>query len=69
MGLLRVSRWPRLARVRLGYWSGCAGLSAGAAVQFGVGVGLMAGGAVTAASFLFVVDVEGDEDEGDDGER
>lgn len=69
MGLLRVNRWPRLARVRLGYWTGCAGLSVGAAVQFGVGLGLMVGGAVTAASFLLLVDVEGDEEEGGDGGR
>ncbi|MFE2046642.1 hypothetical protein ACFXAZ_38175 [Streptomyces sp. NPDC059477] len=70
MGLLRVTRWPRLARVRLGYWAGCAGLSAGAAVQFGPGLGLMTGGALTAASFLLLVDVDvgnGEEGEGGDG--
>lgn len=66
MGLLRVTRWSRLARARLGYWTGCAGLSAGAGLQFGVGVGLMAGGALTAASFLLLVDVG---EEGGDGER
>lgn len=58
MGILRVTRWSRLARARLGYWTGCAGLSAGAGLQFGTGVGLMVGGLVTAASFLFVVDVD-----------
>lgn len=58
MGLLRVKQWSRLARTRLGYWAGCAGLSAGAGVQFGPGLGLMVGGALTAASFLLLVDVE-----------
>lgn len=65
MGLLRVTRWSRLARARLGYWTGCAGLSVGAGMQFGVGLGLMVGGALTGASFLFLVDV----DEADEGER
>lgn len=69
MGLLRVNGWSRLARVRLGYWTGCTGLAVGAAVQFGVGLGLMVGGTVTAASFLLLVDVESGEDEGDDGGR
>ncbi|WP_405994971.1 hypothetical protein [Streptomyces sp. NBC_00986] len=60
MGRLRVTQWSQLARARLGYWMGCAGLSVGAAVQFGPGYGLMAGGALTAASFLLLVDVEGE---------
>lgn len=59
--------WSRLARVRLGYGAGCAGLAAGAGLQFGFGVGLMVGGALTAASFLLLADV--DETEGDDGGR
>lgn len=64
MGLLQLSKkWSRLARAGLGYWTGCAGLSVGAGVQFGFGYGLMAGGALTAASFLLLVDVE---EEGDD---
>lgn len=66
MGLLRVTRWSRLARVRLGYWAGCAGLAVGAGVQFGAGLGLMAGGALTAATFLFVVDVEAERGDDDD---
>lgn len=66
MGLLRVRRWSRLARVRLGYWAGCTGLSAGTAVQFGAGLGLMVGGAVTAASFLLLVDVQVEEEDDDD---
>ncbi|MEU5111703.1 hypothetical protein AB0G64_09405 [Streptomyces longwoodensis] len=62
MGLLRVKQWSRLARARLGYGAGCTALAAGAAVTFGLGVGLMVGGAVTAASFLLLVDVEDRED-------
>ncbi|WP_329338579.1 hypothetical protein OG866_27070 [Streptomyces sp. NBC_00663] len=69
MGLLRVNGWSRLARVRFGYWAGCTGLSVGAAVQFGVGLGLMVGGAVTAGSFLLLVDVEDDGEKEDDGGR
>ncbi|MEH0547297.1 hypothetical protein QA802_30690 [Streptomyces sp. B21-105] len=64
MGLLRMTRWSRLARVRTGYWAGCAGFSVGAGVQFGVGLGLMAGGALAAVSFLLLVDVE-EEGDGD----
>lgn len=64
MGLLRMRRWSRLARVRLGYWAGCAGLSVGAGVQFGVGSGLMVGGALTAGSFLLLVDVDETDEEG-----
>lgn len=60
MGRLRVTEWSQLARTRLGYWTGCAALSVGTAVQFGLGYGLMAGGALTAASFLLLVDVEGE---------
>jgi hypothetical protein len=33
-------------------------------VQFGVGSGLMVGGALTAASFLFLVDVDETDEEG-----
>lgn len=58
MGFLRVTRWSRAARARLGYWSGCAGVAAGAWVQFGAGVGLMVGGVLTAGSFLLLVDVD-----------
>ncbi|MDX2681096.1 hypothetical protein [Streptomyces soliscabiei] len=64
MGLLRVTRWSRLARARAGYWVGCTGFSVGAGVQFGAGLGLMAGGALAAASFLLLVDVD-EEGEGD----
>lgn len=64
MGRLRVTQWSRLARVRLGYVSGCVGLAAGAGLQFGVGVGLMVGGALTAGSFLLLADVD-ETEEGD----
>lgn len=64
MGRLRVTRWSRLARVRLGYGAGCAGLAAGAGWEFGFGVGLMVGGALTAGSFLLLADV----DETEEGE-
>ncbi|MBZ6175588.1 hypothetical protein KVH22_29995 [Streptomyces olivaceus] len=65
MGLPRVTKWSRLARARAGYVTGCVGLSVGAAVQFGAGVGLMVGGALTAGSFLLLSDVdsEGETDE------
>lgn len=63
MGFLRVTRWSRLARTRLGYWAGCTGLSVGAGLEFGTGLGLMVGGLVTAASFLFVVDIDQQEGE------
>lgn len=66
MGRLRVTEWSGLARARVGYWAGCAGLSVGAAVQFGIGLGLMVGGALTAASFLLLVDVDEAEGEGDE---
>ena len=62
-----MTQWSRLARVRVGYGTGCAGLSVGAWLQFGLGVGLMVGGALTAGSFLLLADV--DEVEGDDGGR
>ncbi|MFB6950186.1 hypothetical protein ACFCXP_11200 [Streptomyces niveus] len=65
MGLLRVTRWSRLARVRAGYWTGCAALAVGAGVEFGVGLGLMAGGALVAASFLLLVDVGDEQGEGE----
>jgi hypothetical protein len=55
-----VKQVSRLARARLGYWTGCTGLSVGAGVQFGLGLGLMVGGALTAASFLLLVDVDGE---------
>ncbi|MFF8980187.1 hypothetical protein ACF08A_25665 [Streptomyces cellulosae] len=58
MGVLRVTRWSRAARARLGYGAGCAGVAAGAWLQFGCGVGLMVGGALTAGSFLLLVDVD-----------
>lgn len=63
MGLLQLRKWSRLARTGLGYWTGCTGLSVGAGVQFGFGYGLMVGGALTAASFLLLVDVDEPEEE------
>lgn len=62
MGRLRVTRWTRAARARIGYWTGCAALAAGAGVEFGVGAGLMAAGLLTAGSCLLLV--ETDEDDG-----
>ncbi|MFG2515972.1 hypothetical protein [Streptomyces sp. NPDC048584] len=59
-----MTRWSRLARVGLGYVSGCVGLAVGAGLQFGFGVGLMVGGALTAGSFLLLADV----DETEEGE-
>lgn len=53
-----MTRWRRATMARLGYWTGCAGLSAGAGLQFGLGWGLMVGGAVTGASFLLLVDTD-----------
>lgn len=57
-----MTRWTRAARARLGYWAGCAAVAAGAGVEFGVGVGLMAGGVLTAASCLLLVETDDDDD-------
>ncbi|WP_166427500.1 hypothetical protein [Nonomuraea mesophila] len=48
----------KLARARLGYAAGCVLASVGAGVQFGVGIGLLVVGVATAASFLFLADVD-----------
>ncbi|KPC86261.1 hypothetical protein ADL35_12315 [Streptomyces sp. NRRL WC-3753] len=53
-----MTKWSRLARTRVGYVTGCVGLAVGAAVQFGTGIGLMVGGALTAGSFLLLSDVD-----------
>lgn len=66
MGDVRIRRLSRLLRARLGYAAGCAVAVAGVVVEFGIGVGLMVGGVLTAASFLVLVDV--DEDKGGDGD-
>lgn len=58
MGRLRVTAWTRAARARLGYWVGCAGVAAGAGVEWGLGAGLMVGGVITAASFLLLVETD-----------
>ncbi|WP_330348162.1 hypothetical protein [Streptomyces sp. NBC_00582] len=68
-----VRRWPQGVRAvraltwsRLGYAGGCLTASTGAGMQFGTAWGLMLGGAVAAASFLLLVDVE---ERGADGGR
>lgn len=55
--VIRVKRLSALARARLGYAAGVAAAAAGAGVQWGLGVGLIVGGVVTAASFLLLADV------------
>lgn len=58
VGVARVRGVSRLARARLGYAAGCAAAFAGVGLQFGLGVALIAGGVVTAASFLLLAETE-----------
>ncbi|WP_411090800.1 hypothetical protein [Streptomyces sp. 049-1] len=53
-----MTKWSRLARTRIGYAAGCVSLAVGAGMQFGAGMGLMVGGALTAGSFLLLSDVD-----------
>jgi hypothetical protein len=53
-----VTGLTRVARARVGYWISLAGLAAGAGVQWGLGAGLMAGGALAGASFLLLVETD-----------
>jgi len=61
VGRLRVTRWTRAARARIGYWTGCAALAVGTGLEFGVGAGLMAAGVLAAGSCLLLVETD-DED-------
>ncbi|MGW6743777.1 hypothetical protein ACWGDX_24165 [Streptomyces sp. NPDC055025] len=68
MGGVRVKRLRRvtaLAWSRLGYAAGCLTAFVGVGLEFGAAWGLTAGGAITAASFLLLVDVGGDEKGGE----
>jgi hypothetical protein len=51
-------RLSRLARARLGYATGLVTAAVGAGLEWGTGVGLLVGGAVCAASFLLLADVD-----------
>jgi hypothetical protein len=62
VGRLRVTKWTRAARARIGYWTGCAVLAAGAGIEFGVGAGVMAAGLLTAGSCLLLVETDEDDD-------
>lgn len=54
----RLRRVSALAWSRIGYTAGCLTAAAGVGVETGVGWGLVVGGAVGAASFLLLVDVD-----------
>jgi hypothetical protein len=51
-------RLSKVARARLGYAAGCVTAAVGAGLEWGVGLGLLLGGAVCAASFLLLTDVD-----------
>jgi hypothetical protein len=50
-------RLSRLARARLGYATGLVTAAVGAGLEWGLGLGLLLGGAACAASFLLLADV------------
>jgi hypothetical protein len=50
-------RLSKLAWTHLGYATGCLTAAVGAGLEWGVGVGMLLGGVVTAASFLLLSDV------------
>lgn len=52
-------RLSRLARARLGYATGLISAAVGAGLEWGTGIGLLVGGATTAASFLLLYDFDG----------
>lgn len=52
-------RLSRLAQARLGYATGLLSAAVGSGLEWGLGVGLLVGGAVCAASFLLLSDVDG----------
>lgn len=49
----------KLALARLGYSAGMLSAAVGSGLEWGLGVGLLVGGAVCAASFLLLSDVDG----------
>lgn len=55
-------RLSKLAQARLGYAVGCLLAALGAGIEFGLGYGLIVAGVAAVASFLFLADVEDDED-------
>lgn len=57
-----MSRLPKTMRAWLGYVAGCLLIVAGVWIEFGSGFGLIVAGAVTAASYLLLADVEDDPD-------
>ena len=57
----RLRRATALAWSRIGYTASCATAATGVAIQAGVGWGLVVAGAIGAASFLLLVDVDGRE--------
>jgi len=52
-----VIRLSRLARARLGYAAGLITAAVGAGLEWGLGLGLLLGGAACAASCLLLADV------------
>lgn len=57
MGRLRLKRPGRLARARAGTWSGGGLVAVGAGLSWGVGIGLIAAGALLLAYCLLIADV------------
>lgn len=60
-----MSGLSKAARASLGYVAGCAAIVLGVAIEFGIGYGLIVGGAATAASFLVLVDADDDDTDGE----
>ena len=61
MGDVRMTRIRRVTALvwsRIGYAAGCLVAAAGVGIEAGAGWGLVVGGAVGAASFLLLVDVD-----------
>ncbi|MBU8549785.1 hypothetical protein IMX12_13300 [Streptomyces sp. Babs14] len=57
-----MTKWTRAVRARIGYWTGCLVLAAGAGIEFGPGAGLIAAGLLTAGSCLLLVETDEDDD-------
>ena len=55
----RLRKLTALTWSRLGYSAGCAAAAAGIGLEAGLGWGLVTGGVIAAASFLLLVDVDG----------
>lgn len=56
----RLVQMPRLARVKAGYACSVVVASVGLGIELGTGWGLAIGGAVSAASFLFLAETDDD---------